>query len=119
MRSAPDERQRDNHELRVIARLRVGVALARAEEESARLLQGLSPQEGHMEHGARVHPLMEDLTRRVRAPLLVLMAAAALLLATACANVATLVLGMGIDREAELAVRAHWAQVGGAWARNC
>jgi hypothetical protein len=119
MRSAPDERQRDNHELRVIARLRAGVALARAEEESARLLQGISPQEGHMEHGARVHPLMEDLTRRVRAPLLVLMAAAALLLATACANVATLVLGMGIDREAELAVRAHWAQVGGAWARNC
>jgi predicted permease len=101
-----DEAGRGDHSLVVVARLAPGVSAERAQLESEALLENLS--EKHPQgpvHGARVVPRLEDDTRLVRTPLLILLLSSWLLLAVACVNVAALLLGLGIDREQELVVR--------------
>lgn len=104
----PDEGERENHSMMVLARLAPGVTVARAQEESTAILQALSEKHrtSNINHGANVVPRLRDDTREVRLPLMILLAAAGLLLVIACVNVAALVLGMGIDREPELVVRS-------------
>jgi predicted permease len=94
-----------NHSIsRVVGRLRDGVSVEQAQEEVARLMAEV-PEDANHGHGASVFPAAQDSTRRVRAPLLVLIGGAFLLLAVGCGNVAALLLGAGIDREREIAVR--------------
>lgn len=100
----PHESQRGNHMYRVLARLRTGVTLAQAQDETGRLLLAISPP-GHFQHGAQVLPYLGEVTRSVRAPLLILETASILLLLVACISTAALLLGAGADRERELAVR--------------
>jgi predicted permease len=113
-----DDTQREDHSLTVVARLREGVPLERAEQETDAILRGLSEkhpeqtrqmgetiERSRLMHGGNLVAWREDLTREVRTPLLILLAAAMLLLAVACTNVSALVLGIGIDREQELVVR--------------
>ncbi len=103
-----DRDNRDDHSLYMLARLAPGVTLARANQETERILRALSAKHGpgnNIVHGANVVPRLADATRKVRTPLLILMAAAVLLLVVACVNVAALLLGLGIDREQELVVR--------------
>jgi predicted permease len=102
----------------VIARLKPGVSLAtaRAEVEAfARQLAaddpgaGLREQAGGAADGAAplaVAGLQESMTRRARPVLMALQGAAVLVLLTACANVASLVLARALARRPELAVRA-------------
>ncbi len=88
---------------RAVARLGPGVGMDRARDEVARIL-GTLPKE-HGRHGANVFSFQSELTRRAKPVLLVMLAASGLLLVVACGNVAALLLGAGIDRERELAVR--------------
>lgn len=88
---------------RALGRLAEGVTPERARDEVARILGSLPPSHGL--HGATVQPFRAELTRDVRPVLLVMLAAAGLLLLVACGNVAAVLLGAGIDREQELAVR--------------
>lgn len=105
-----------NHSMSgVVGRLRDGVTLEQAREDVTRLLAEAPEVHGH---GGSVFPALEDATRGVRAPLLVLIAGAFLLLAVGCGNVAALLLGAGIDREQEIAVRGALGAGRGRLARQ-
>jgi putative ABC transport system permease protein len=99
-----DEQQRGNHNLKMIARLRDGASIERAQAETEQSLLS-QPEPDHVVHGANVVPRLQDVTRDARAPLLILVASSLLVLVVACGNVAALLLGVGIEREQELAVR--------------
>jgi predicted permease len=98
------EDQRENHYMSMIARLAPGVSIDRAQAETASILEGLSA--GHsIQHGANLVPRLEDETHQYRTPLGLMLAASLVLLVVACVNVAAILLGIGIDRGQELAVR--------------
>jgi predicted permease len=95
----------DNSFLSVIGRLRVGISIAQASDEAARLIPAVMP-DFQYPRGGRVVPRIEDQSSAFRQPLLILIGATVLLLLAACTSVATMLLGAGMDRQAELAVRA-------------
>ena len=102
---SPTDPGMSNHgSTRVLGRLASGVTVEQSQADIARILREDLPA-GHGEHEASVFLTQSEETRTVRPVLLVLLIASGLLLAVACGNVAALLLGAGIDRERELAVR--------------
>lgn len=95
----------DNSFLSVIGRLSAGVSMAQASDEAARLIPVIMPDTRYP-RGGRVVPRIEDQSHGFREPLLILIGASVLLLVAACTSVATMLLGAGMDRQAELAVRS-------------
>ena len=94
--------------LRAVARLKEGVTIEQARREAeliAERLARLYPNDDGG-RGATVLPLREQFVGHVRRPMIVLLAAVAFVLAIACANIASLLLGRSAARRREVAVRA-------------
>ncbi|MGB2715293.1 MAG: ABC transporter permease [Vicinamibacterales bacterium] len=93
--------------LRAVARLKDGVTIDQARREAEIVAQRLARQYPNEEGGrsATVIPLREQFVGHVRKPMMVLLAAVAFVLAIACANIASLLLGRSAVRRREIALR--------------
>jgi predicted permease len=94
------EREDDDRENVMIARLQQGVNSARAGLELATLMRAASPT-----RTAWAEDIQSTEVRGVRKALVALVGSTALLLLMACANVAALLAARGADRAGELAIR--------------
>ena len=99
--------ERDNHYLTVVARLKSGVTVKRAQQEMSLIAQRLTKQypDSNTNIGAVVVPIQQEYAGDTRVGLWVLQIASAFVLLIACSNLANLLLARASGREREIAVR--------------
>ena len=103
-----DYKTRSNNSFFAVARLKDGVALARAEAEMEVIATRLAERypATNQKTGVIVEPLLDGTVFGVRRPLMVLLAAVGAMLFIGCVNLANLLLTRSLTRRRELAVRA-------------
>jgi predicted permease len=108
MRFTEEERNTwDTNFLMLMGRLRDDATPASAQADLARLYDAIVAEHPDLRgEGLRVLPLQAEGTRTVRAPLLLIFAAAAIVLLIAAVNVASLLLARGVQRGREVAIRS-------------
>ncbi len=118
--SIEESHNRGARYLSVVARLKPGVAAARANTEMVSLAQRRKTENPGDQAGwsARVVPLRDDLVGSARVSLWVLLAAVGTVLLVACANIANLLLIRGLTRGRELAIRAALGATSGRIGRQ-
>jgi predicted permease len=105
--SPGDYSMRAGHQSMVVARLKPGVSAEAATREVSALQYQI-----HVANGSRpvaedvwFRPMIDDLAKNVRTPLLVLLGAVGCMLLIACLNLANLLVARSVTRRREVAVR--------------
>jgi putative ABC transport system permease protein len=100
-------RNRGRHNNLAVGRLKEGVTIGQAQADLDAIARRLEQQYPNTNagRGVGVYTALEDTVRHYEPPLLLMMAAVALVLLIACANVANLTLARATDRMKEIALR--------------
>jgi predicted permease len=98
---------RDQRDYSVVARLKTGVPIAKADAEMATLAKGLEERypETQKEWTARATSLRDDFAGIEKSLYLVMLGAVGFVLLIVCANLAGLLLARGAQRQKEIAIR--------------